>query len=110
MPARALHTVLCVIFSLLFVVERGLPCLDDCLAQENDPCALEAVAHVEDAGDGDHGDAHHCDHCSCVCHVPAIGPASIVTSSHFLSSPILAEHLASVPTAPVYPPDHIPLR
>lgn len=109
MATRALHIVFFTIFALLFVVERGLPCLDDCLAQENDPCAREAVSHVDVGATSDDAETHHCDHCSCICHVPAINVSSSIVDANHAPSPLVAIHRTSVPTAPVSPPDHIPL-
>lgn len=107
MTLRGLHTVLCLMLALLYVVERGLPCVDECMKQENDPHAQ--VAHADEEHGSSDDAQHHCDHCSCVCHVPALTPAAIEAGPLPMPSVPASSYLEAVPTAPVSPPDHIPL-
>lgn len=103
-----LNFIVCSLLALLVIVERAIPCVDDSLTQENDTCAAEMALsgdHHDDAA----SDVHHCDHCTCSCHIPALETQKQTqTVSYALSRPY-ATFSPSLPASPVSIPDHIPL-
>ena len=103
-----LNLIVCSLLALLFLVERAMPCIDECVERENDPCA-EVLSAACDHPDDGASDVHHCDHCTCTCHIPAIKAQSTIEAPlHAEASPYgLYRH--SLPASVVSKPDHIPL-
>lgn len=109
------HIIVILLLAVLYIGERAVPCVevgaDDCAA--NSHAAVSAVSgyHGEDHHDPAPSEdgTHHCDHCSCPCHIPALSlpgeriPAAIHSQREYSAVVYL---LAS---ASVHPPDHIPL-
>lgn len=103
-----LNFIVCSLLALLVIVERAVPCVDDCLELEGDTCAetlLKSGEHHDDAA----SEAHHCDHCSCSCHIPALKANTVVQTESYAVGRPYAFYRPSLPASVVNPPDHIPL-
>jgi hypothetical protein len=111
MRVSRLHIVLCLLLSVLYIAERGIPCAEDCSIACADESKEEMVQHCDDADHQSPGEteSHHCDHCACVCHIPALEPQhEELLPLHAI--PLLFSPLScNPPTAVTSPPDHIPL-
>ena len=104
------HIIVLLLLSALYMSERELPCVDTCFT----PCGASAQdaprqdhGHHDDAGPGDA--SHHCDHCACPCHVPAIEPAATADISIPAVSVRYQRAGLYFPSASDSPPDHVPL-
>jgi len=97
----------------LYAGERAMPCMEIVSIECADECGHErAAASSHDSGhdngaplDGD----HHCGHCSCPCHIPALTAPAERTGPAFSSSVAYSISTCRLPSASVHPPDHIPL-
>jgi len=115
MRSSSLHIVLIVLLTLLYVSERAFPCLEDCASSCSRFCADHDEAMMTSPATAKRNADHHdvpgeqSHHCTCPCHIPAL--QSIAENDFSLAAP-RAEYGAttpSFPSAPVIPPDHIPL-
>jgi hypothetical protein len=110
MNRAVLHTIVCLILAFLYIMERQMPCMDECTQQPNDPCAEVVIDHTDD---DDHHDSKqplsHCDHCTCPCHIPAIKPVHAAVPFSSTGTICFSSITVSIPTALVSIPDHIPL-
>jgi hypothetical protein len=104
------HSVLCMLLSILYFVDCGMPCIDIC-ADHIGAASAAAVAHHNE--NGDHHEApseHHCEcHCMCACHIPALLAPTASSPRAALRELRGNPYPLSLPTTSVSPPDHIPL-
>lgn len=113
MRRSTLHIFIALLLAVLYVGERGMPCMEASVDRCADECStdLHAAADSQDA----HGDSsplnqtHHCDHCSCPCHIPALSPQGERFVSAIHSDTKYNVIISRLPSASVHPPDHIPL-
>lgn len=111
MASRALHILACLLLMLLGISERAT-CSDDHCSGDGSGGQVAAISGAEEHGADHHAPAgadHHCDHCSCLCHMAAVVAAK--ASPLVASVPILRYHSIThfPPLAPVDPLDHVPL-
>jgi hypothetical protein len=99
--------IVCSLLALLVFVERAVPCVDECLELESDTCA-ESVVESDHHEEGS-SEEHHCDHCSCSCHIPALKAQIVCQTPGYDVASRYAIHPDSLPLSPVSTPDHIPL-
>ncbi len=112
MKRRLIHIIVCFLLTALFVVERALPCMDMCGSES----APSAAGHELSDEHSDHhdepsstGGAHHCSHCVCPCHIPAIAGGGDIPD---LPDPGSARRIPfeqHPPSAATDPLDHVPL-
>ena len=111
MKSRYIHIVLCLVLALLYVVERQLPCVDDCESASNESSVVAGAEQHE--ADNSHGAkppaTNHCDHCSCPCHVPGLQSVPVIGNAVEVADISFPTLSISIPTPPVGVPDHIPL-
>lgn len=118
MRPSILYIIIALLLAVLFIGERALPCIeicaDDC-ASEGHTTLYATDLHAEADHQGDHDDSapsdqtHHCGHCSCPCHIPALSTPGERFVSGVYSRIEYTTLISVLPSISVRPPDHIPL-
>lgn len=110
MRRSSLHIVIVLLLAILYIGERAVPCVEFCANDCHTEQASVAAHHDDDhGGSSPVSEAHHCGHCGCPCHIPALDQHAERSVPVAATAMQYDSHALMLPSAALHPPDHIPL-
>lgn len=105
--------LLSTLLALLYVGQRAVPCIEacgvECDSHEGVQASICDGSHTGEEGHSGEASTHHCSHCACICHVPAMSGRGLESVGPVELPAAWSTMALTPPSIPVDSVDHVPL-